>query len=182
VGIPSSNRVQPFPATSVPSGEICPLEATPPPVDISTSARLLPEDADYEDAAPSRHDLLQRAAELGPPRMTWASIAFQEADPILGEKMLPRVAERRERFRKIVKVGLGACVAFCMLAAVVSAISSTSSTSDETPARASSLGKTAPIVGVVPIEKLEVAMRTKAPGHVVAAVRPTPAPKFVKRR
>jgi hypothetical protein len=141
--------------------------------------RLSPDDATYEDAAPSRQDLLQRAAELGPARMTWENIVLQPTDPILGEKMQPRVAERRARFRKVVKVALGACVAFCLVATVASAVSSSSSSSSATSSPPSTV-KTAPASGIVPVEKLEVVMRTKAPSKVTAAVRPRPAPK--KRR
>ncbi len=139
--------------------------------------RLSADDATYEDAAPSRQDLLQRAAELGPARMTWESIVLLPTDPILGEKMQPRVAERRARFRKLVKAAVGACGAFCLVATVASVMSSTSSTDNKSTA--SSAVKTAPASGVVPVEKLELVTRTKASKKVTVAVRPL-APK--KRR
>ncbi len=166
--------------SSVPSPFAAPAPASSTGVDVvlDGNMQMSADDATYEDAAPSRQDLLQRAAALGPARMTWESIVLHPADPILGAKMLPRVAERRERFRKIVKVALGACVAFCLVATVASAVSSTSSPS--TASTSSSAVKTAPANGVVPVEKLEIVMRTKAPSKVTAAIRPRPAPK--KRR
>jgi len=139
---------------------------------------LSADDATYEDAAPSRADLLQRAAALGPARMTWESIILSPSDPILGEKMKPRVAERRARFRKIVKGAVGACAACCLVAAVATAVSSASSPATATSTSSAAV-KTGPATGVVPVEKLEVVMRTKAPSKVTAAVR-SRAPK--KRR
>jgi hypothetical protein len=155
-------------------GHVSPFDAPPPPsVDVMMDdMRMLDTDATTEDAAPSRQDLLQRAAELGPSRMTWENIVLAPTDPILGEKMQPRVAERRARFRKLVKVALGACVAFCVVATGATALSS-SSPSTSSSASTSSLTKTAPAAGVVPVEKLEQATRTKAPSHVTAAVRPS---------
>ena len=159
--------------------QLSPFAAPAPSADVAAGdLRMSADDATYEDAAPSRQDLLQRAAELGPARMTWASIVLP-ADPILGEKMQPRVAERRARFRKIVKVALGACVAFCLVATVASVVSSPSTTSS-TASSTTTMMKTTPASGVVPVEKLEVVMRTKAPSKVTAAVRPRPTPK--KRR
>lgn len=146
---------------------------------ISDDMQMSADDATYEDAAPSRQDLLQRAAALGPARMTWESIVLAPSDPILGEKMKPRVAERRARFRKIVKGAVGACAACCLVAAVASIVSSTSSSASATSTSTPAV-KTGPATGVVPVEKLEVVMRTKkAPNKVTAAVR-TRAPK--KRR
>lgn len=165
-------------ATTAP--QLSPFAAPAPSAGIDVvvdDLRMSADDATYEDAAPSRQDLLQRAAELGPARMTWENIVLQPTDPILGEKMQPRVAERRARFRKVVKVAIGACAAFCLVATVASVVSSTG-TSSSSPA--SSVAKTAPAAGVVPVEKLEVVTRTKAPSKVTAAVRPRPAPK--KRR
>ena len=138
---------------------------------------LSPDDATYDDAAPSRQDLLQRAAELGPARMTWESIVFHPSDPILGAKMQPRVAERRARFRKLVKVALGACVAFCMVATIASAVSA-STTSSTARTSASGSAKTAPATGIVTRETLDTTPRPKASSK---ATRSTPAPKFAKR-
>lgn len=132
---------------------------------------MLPIDFDEEDYAPSRQTLIRRAAELGP-RMTWASIRLQPSDPILGAKMQPQVIERRARFRKVVKVALGACVAFCMIATVASALSSSTASAGTT---ASAVSRHTPATSV---EKLDVLERTKAPSHVVAA-RPA---RFAKRR
>jgi hypothetical protein len=133
-----------------------------------------PSIVDHEEAAPSRQDLLQRAAALGP-RMTWASIRIDSSDPILGAKMLPRVVERRARFRRVVKVALGACVACCMVATVASAFSSTTAPDTSSPSAARN-------ASTVPVETLELGERTKAPGHVVATIRPASAPKHAKRR
>ena len=156
--------------------------ATEAPATVPTMAAprdvMLFDDATHDDAAPSRQDLLQRAAELGPPRLTLENIMLSPTDPILGEKMQPRVAERRARFRKIVKVAVGACVAFCVVAIGATALSTS-------PAHASSSShsatKTVPATGVVPVEKLEIVSRTKAPSHhVTAAARPASVGK--KRR
>ncbi|MDF2692790.1 MAG: hypothetical protein K0S65_1173 [Labilithrix sp.] len=165
-------------ATTLPA--LSPFAAPAPSgaVDVIVDMQMSADDATQEDAAPSRQDLLQRAAELGPARLTWESIVLHSTDPILGEKMLPRVAERRARFRKIVKGALGACVAFCLVAIAASALSST----DSAPAKSTVALKTAPATRIVPVEKLEVPGLTKAPSKVTAAVRPTPAPKFAKRR
>ena len=178
---PSATVATPNPfEVGAPGPQVSPFAAPAPSAGIDVvvdDMRVSPDDATYEDAAPSRQDLLKRAAELGPARMTWENIVLAPTDPILGEKMQPRVAERRARFRKIVKVALGACVAFCLVATVASAVSSTSSSSSSSAT--SSALKTAPASGVVPVEKLEVVLRTKAPSKVTAAVRPR-APK--KRR
>lgn len=128
------------------------------------------------DDEPTRQDLLQRAVALGPFRMAWESIVLP-SDPILGAKMQPRVAERRARFRRIVQVALGACLAACLVAAgitIFSPLPSATSTPSKTPAKA------APATGIVPVEKLEVVTRTKSPSHVTATARPTPTSK--KRR
>jgi hypothetical protein len=111
-----------------------------------------------ETPAPSRGDLLQRAAELGP-RMTWESVAAPSSDPVLGEKRLPHVAERRARFRRIVKGALGACLACCGLAMIVSAVNDPST--GVAAASASSL-KTAPAAAVVSIESIDETPRPKA--------------------
>ena len=118
------------------------------------------DDATHEDVAPSRQELLERAAELGPARLTYASMLLP-TDPILNRKMQPNVAERRARLRAVVKVALGACVAFCVFAATrASAMPSGPSTTNEahvTPA--------IPAVSVVSVEKLDQPETTKAPSH-----------------
>jgi hypothetical protein len=132
------------------------------------------DDATYEDSAPSREDLLQRAAELGPARMTWESIVLP-SDPILTKKMQPNVVERRARFRKVVKVALGGCVAFCLVALVATIASSGDRSSSKSSASTTSavVTKTAPAMGVVPVEKLEIMQRGKAvrEREVTATVR-----------
>lgn len=127
------------------------------------------------NSAPSTSDLLERAAALGPARMTWESIVLPN-DPILHEKSTPHVAERRARLTRLVKGALGACVAVCVLALGVTAISGSSS---EAPAaNASAAAKTIPSKVVVPIETLSIARHGKAPAPsmIVAQARPAPAP------
>lgn len=145
-------------------------ETMPPMVSsISPGDIMLPDDCTYGDVAPSREDLLLRAAELGPPRGTWGSIVLAPTDPILGAKMQPRVAERRARFRTIVKVALSACLAFCVVATTATALSSS-------PVRTTTTSGASkphvPAVSVVPVERLDQATRTKAASHTIAAVRP----------
>jgi hypothetical protein len=139
-------------------------------------------EATYEDIAPSREELLKRAAELGPSRMTWESIVLSPTDPILGEKMKPRVRERRARFRKIVKVALGMCVAFCVFvigASVMSSNSAQASSSSPSP----TLGKTVPAACEVPVEKLSIATNARAAtGHVTAAVKLPAAKTWASKR
>jgi hypothetical protein len=124
---------------------------------------------------PSTAALLERAARLGPVRMTWESIVLP-SDPILGEKMQPRVAERRARFRKIVTVALGGCLALCVAAIGVSLISGGTSTGDTSNASASL--RTAPATAFVPIEKLDITKHGRAHMHPTAALAaPAPKPK-----
>jgi hypothetical protein len=121
-----------------------------------------------EEGAPSRQELLARAATLGPPRMTFLSMQLSSSDPILGEKMKPRVVERRARLRRFVKVALGACVAFCLVATAATALSSSGGGS-------AVAARTATTAVVVPVEKLETPTHVRAPGHMTAAARATPA-------
>ncbi len=114
-------------------------------VDLSPPSRL-----PYPSAI-STHELLERAAALGPGRMTWESIVLPD-DPILDEKRQPHVAERRERFTRMVKVGLGACLAVCVVALGVSALSGEASAA--TPATVAEARNTVPAQSVVPVEKL----------------------------
>jgi multidrug efflux pump subunit AcrA (membrane-fusion protein) len=91
--------------------------------------------------------------------------------------MLPRVAERRARFRKIVGVAVGACAAFCLVAGVASAFASPKiESAPAAPKHAVSapVERSAPAASITPVEKLDVGERTKAPGHVVAT-RPAKA-------
>lgn len=144
----------------------------PDPFAPAADMRMAIDDATYEDSAPSRQDLLQRAAELGPARMTWESIVLP-ADPILKKKMQPSVVERRARLRKVVKVALGGCVAFCLVALVASVVSSSDGSSSKASATTTSavVTKTAPAMGVVPVEKLEIKQRGKATREATATVR-----------
>jgi hypothetical protein len=159
------------------------LTFNPDPSAPAADMRMAIDDATYEDTAPSRQDLLQRAAELGPARMTWESIVLP-SDPILKKKMQPSVVERRARLRMVVKVALGGCVAFCLVALVASAVSSSDSPSSKSSASTTSavVTKTAPAMGVVPVEKLEITQREKAVHgrEVTATVRP--ATKKHRRR
>jgi hypothetical protein len=146
----------------------------PSPTAEADPFRAQPADpeATYEDAAPSREELLKRAAELGAARRTWESIVLAPTDPILADKMQPRVRERRARLRRLVKVTLGACVAFCLVATGASLMSSgnvaNAASSPGTNANASA--KTAPATAEVPVEKLDMPTRGKA-SHGVTAVR-----------
>jgi hypothetical protein len=131
------------------------------------------EDALDADGAPSRQDLLHRAAVLGPSRMTWENIELKSTDPILGEKMQPRVVERRARLRRVVKVALAAGVALCLVATGASALS---------PSKPAAAVKTSPAVGVVLVEKMDLAVRGKAPGHVTATAHPVASVPRSKRK
>lgn len=113
-------------------------------------------------SAPSTNELLERAAAMGPPRMTWESIVLV-SDPILSEKRQPHVAERRARLTRVVKMALGGCVAVCALALGVSALSGDSVAA---PVAASSLGKTVASKGIVPVEPRDGTKRAKAVRHV----------------
>jgi hypothetical protein len=157
-------------------------DAAPTHLDLQVDESQLLEDAVGDEMAPSRQDLLARAAALGPARRTWESIILSPSDPILGAKMQPRVAERRARFRKIVKVALGTCVACCFVATAATALSSSSATGNGTRSSVSNAAKSAPAAGSTPVEKLEIVMRTKAPSHTTAAARVAPAPRWGKRR
>lgn len=116
-----------------------------------------------DPSAPSANELLERAAALGPMRMTWESIVLP-ADPVLDEKRQPHVAERRARLTRIVKVTLGACLGVCVLALVVSAISAISGSNEaaESKATAAATARTVAAKPIVPIEPLEGAKRGKA--------------------
>ncbi|CAN5911559.1 hypothetical protein BH11MYX4_BH11MYX4_48330 [soil metagenome] len=142
-------------------------------VDMAPVAR-----APYPSAI-STSELLERAAALGPARTTWESIVLP-ADPILDEKRQPHVAERRERFTRMVKIGLGACLAVCVVALGVSALSGEASASTAgTPTTAAAvLANTVPAQSIVPVEKLDGTRHAKAPRRTTpiaataAVVRP----------
>lgn len=112
---------------------------------------------------PTPKDLLERAAQLGP-RPTYESIVLPN-DPVLHAKLEPRVAERRARFRRVVKGMLAGCIGVCVVALVVTAVSG-----GETPA--ASAATTAPSVATqasTPVEKLDSAKHGKAERAVPAA-------------
>ena len=120
-----------------------------------------------EPASPSTQDLLERAARLGPPRPTLESILLPN-DPILGQKLEPRVAERRMRLTRIVKGALGACVAVCVAALVATALSGEASAApgprDKAAARAA-----APTTRVADVEALSGGVRAKAATKAASA-------------
>jgi hypothetical protein len=118
-------------------------------------------------SSPSANELLERAAAMGPARMTWESIVLV-ADPVLDEKRQPHVAERRERLTRVVKMTLGACVAVCALALGVSALSGDAS--PKAVAVTASIGKTVASKGIVPVEPLDGTKHGKAVHRVVPAV------------
>lgn len=119
--------------------------------------------------APSTHDLLERAARLGPARPTFESIVLPN-DPILLEKMQPAAAQRRARFRKVVKATLGACLALCVAAIAASALSPSEASASPSSTTSSAVARTAPARPLVTIEKLDEAKRGKAvTSHQVTA-------------
>ena len=122
-------------------------------------------------SAPSAGELLERAAALGPARMTWESIVLPD-DPILDEKRLPRVVERRARLTRVVKITLGACLGLCVLAVGVSALSGDPSSKSDASA---AIEKSVPSKGIVSVESLDGAKRGKlnrrvAPAATTAAI------------
>jgi hypothetical protein len=139
-------------------------------------AAFVSADPDEDDVdAPSREELLKRAAQRSSARLTWESIILP-SDPILGEKMQPRVAERRARFRKVI----GVCAALCVIAtgATVLATNNPIQAGSETMAAT----KTAPATGVVTVEKLDQPLRTKAHAGALAARAAVPKVFSNKRR
>ena len=113
-------------------------------------------------SAPSSSELVERAAALGPARMTWESIVLP-TDPILDEKRQPHVAERRARLTRVVKATFGACVAVCVLALGVSVLSGDPASSSSSAAASGTSTATKLVAsGVVPVEGLANAKRTKA--------------------
>lgn len=117
-------------------------------------------------SSPSAAEILERAAVLGPVRMTWESYT-SPTDLILDEKRQPHVAERRARLTRVVKVALGGCLGLCVLALGASALSADSSA----PSRASlSIGKTVASIGFVPVETLDGSRHAKAARRVSPTV------------
>ncbi len=197
VGLPRSNLVKPqstpvntpAPASGVRALEVATTFPQLPafaaaPASASIDVAVDPFEVTSADAqpdhAPSTHDLLERAARLGPPRMTFASIVLP-SDPILAEKMTPHAAERRARFRKIVKATVGACVALCVAALAATALSG-GNASAATSSEDSGITRTAPATRVVSIEKLDEAKRGKAVQHRAAVSTANARAKTPKRR
>lgn len=132
-------------------------------------------------SGPSSSELLERAAALGPARMTWESIVLP-ADPILDEKRLPHVAERRARLTRVVKIALGACVGVCVLALGISAVSGDSSPPAGSAATSVSVGKTVASKGIVPVEHLEGTKHAKAVRRTAPVVTTAAIVRGNKRR
>jgi hypothetical protein len=118
---------------------------------------------------PSSSELVERAVALGPPRMTWASIV-NPIDPSLDEKRQPHVAERRARLTRVVKVTLGACLALCIVALGVSALSGGESSTTPHSSAESAFGKTVASKAVVPLEPREGGKRAKAVRRISPSV------------
>ena len=163
------------------SADVVEVEVSPDSRQVSDSRQVAPPSArsPYPSAI-SASELLERAAAMGPARMTWESIVLP-ADPILDEKRQPHVAERRERFTRMVKIGLGACLAVCVVALGVSALSgdgsSSSSSSSATASSSEAVARTIPAKAIVPIEPFDgtrhgKAVRRLAPTVATAVVRP----------
>ena len=142
--------------------------------------------APYATMSISAREILERAATLKAVRLTWESIV-PPADPILDEKRQPHVVGRRKRFTRMVKVGLGGCLAVCAAAlglcafadespaASSSASSSSSPTEATSSASSEALSKTVPAKAVIPVEALEClkhgkASRRSSPAVATAAI------------
>lgn len=150
-----------------------PVQAASGSVDVMVEDSLADTHSDAPVAldahAPSTHDLLARAARLGPARPTLESIVLPN-DPILLEKMQPAAAQRRARFRKVVKATLGACLAVCVAAIGASALSPSEASASQSSSGSSTVARTAPAHPLVTIEKLDDAKRGKAvTSHQVTA-------------
>lgn len=136
------------------------------PVAPVTSDVVMSLDTTNDDSDVSREALLQRAAELGPgPRLSLDNIMMTPTDPILAQKIMPRVAERRARFRTVVKLALGACAGFCLIATAATALSSSKAPSTKAGSTDSTIAQSAhtvPSEAEFPFQKLEVASTSKA--------------------
>jgi hypothetical protein len=175
VGLPRSSLVKsrslPPPTHAVERLEFAPtqLDMSPPPSMVATN----------DLTGPTPEALLQRAAELGPARLSWESIVTPD-DPILQAKSTAEVAERRARLRRVVKGMLGACGGLCLIALVVTIVSG-GPESSASAATLSPIGNAAPAKMEIPITKMDTTTRTKAapaaPLATMAARRFAPAPK-----
>jgi hypothetical protein len=152
---------------------LAPLLASPP---TDVAPRAEPLRGPYA-SSPSADELLARAAVHGP-RRSWDSLAVT-SDPILDEKRQPHVAERRARLTRVVKATVGACLALCVVAVGVSALSRDANAS--TTASTVSAGRTVASKGVVPIEPLDGTKHGKATRRSTPTA-PTAASGRAKRR
>ncbi len=142
-----------------------PLVAPSGSVDVVIDApEVRPPNASIVDAGPSAKSLLERAAAMGPVRATWESFVLPN-DPILAAKFQPRVAERRARLRRVVKITLGACAALCFASLVASALGGGSEAQASSPA---SVEKATPATSVTTVEKMDEVKRGKAAREVPA--------------
>lgn len=143
------------------------IEVAPPPV-LPSARAMAPSIVE-----PSAQALLERAAALGPVRLTFESIAIP--DPVLEAKHEPRIAERRARLTRVVKATLGACVGVCILAVGVSIFTPSAEAAPRVTA-----GKATPNEAVKSIEPLGGAMRGKAvkapQATALAVTRPSARP------
>ncbi len=166
VGLPRSNLLK--------SRSLAPtverLEFAPTELEIQAPTPIATSDM----TGPTPQALLERAAELGPARLSWESIVLPN-DPVLRAKSEPEVAERRARLRRVVKGTLGVCGGMCLIALVVSIVSGGPETANA--ATAASVANTVPAKAEVPVTKRDGATRTKA-----AAVAPAPVTTVAARR
>jgi hypothetical protein len=179
VGLPRSSLVKPttmplaMPLVAPPQVPI--LELAPSPL-VDMPPPEEPFRGPYA-SSPSANELLARAAARGP-RRTWESLVIT-SDPVLDEKRQPHVAERRARLTRVVKATLGACLAVCVVAIGVSALSRDANAS--TAASPVSAGKAVASKAVVPIEPLDGTKHGKAVRRG-ATTAPTAAIVRAKRR
>ncbi|MBX3189029.1 MAG: hypothetical protein KF819_18555 [Labilithrix sp.] len=179
MGLPRSSLVKPKPPPPLPTAvavdveiEVLPMEALRTHAD---SVEVATTDDD-----PSAFELVERAAALGPLRTTWESFVLPD-DPILTAKLGPHVAERRARLTRMVKMTLGGCLALCVVALGISAVSADPSQS--VPASEVVVGKTVPSKGTTPIETIDASTRAKAVRRAIpAATTATVAVRPGKRR
>jgi hypothetical protein len=159
--------------------------ALPAPVALRQLAVPAPLDVRPEEeplrgpyaSSPSADELVARAAARGP-RRTWESLATT-GDPILDEKGQPHIAERRARLTRFVKGTVGGCLALCVVAIGVSALSRDASA--RTSTSTVSAGRTVASERVVPIEPLDGTKHGKATRRSTTTV-PTGASVRAKRR
>lgn len=151
----------------------------PPPATTSVDMVMATDDATAEDHAPSRQSLLMRAAQRGP-ALSFDNIPMTSTDPVLAQKTQPRVAERRARFRTVVKLALGACAGLCLFGTAATALSSSGPMAAASKHEVAS-HNSAPAAAIVPKETLEFPATTKAEKTATAttekAATPVAAPR-----